>query len=104
MYELPLFRDLAVRGVILDVGTNDLSPPNVDPVNLAKRIMDFAKLVAAVDSVAEVVVCQVLPCVMVRPTARSRFPTRADFNSARFVVNRKLDALTTDLPLIKTNY
>ena len=60
--------------------------------------MDFAKLVAAVDSVAKVVVCQVLPRVMVRPTGRSQFPTRADFNSARFVVNRTLDALTTDLP------
>ncbi|KAI0208530.1 hypothetical protein LSAT2_006793 [Lamellibrachia satsuma] len=69
-----------------------------DLVNLAKRIVDFAKLVAAIDSVAEVIVCQVLPRVMVRPTGRSRFPTRADFNSARFVVNRTLDALTTDLP------
>ena len=98
MLELPLVRDLAVRGVILDIGTNDLSASHVDPVNLAKRIVDFAKLVAAVDSVAEVVVCQVLPRVMVRPTGRSRFQTRADFNSARFVVNRTLDVLTTDLP------
>ena len=89
MLELPLVRDLAVRGVILDIGTNDLSASHVDPVNLAKRIVDFAKLVAAVDSVAEVVVC--------RPTGRSRFQTRADFNSARFVVNRTLDALTTYL-------
>ena len=96
--ELPLVRDLAVRGVILDIGTNDLSTSHVDPVNLAKRIVDFAKLVAAVDSVAEVVVCQVLPRVIVRPTVRSRFQTRADFNSARFMVNRTLDALTTDLP------
>ena len=37
---------------------------------------------------------------MVRPTGRSRFPTRADFNGARFVVNRTLDALTTDLPRV----
>ena len=96
MHELPLVRDLAVRGVILDIGTNDLSAPHVDPVNLAKRIVDFAKLVAAVDSVAEVVVCLVLPRVNVRPTGRSRFPTSADFNSARLVVNRTLDALTTD--------
>ena len=56
MHELPLVRDLAVRGVILDIGTNDLSASHIDPVNL----------VAAVDSVVEVVVCQVLPRVMVR--------------------------------------
>ena len=98
MHELPLVRDLAVRGVILDIGTNDLSASQVDPVNLVKRIVDFAKLVAAVDSVAEVVVCPVLPRVMVRPTGRSRFTTSVDFNSARFVVNRTLDALTTYLP------
>ena len=65
MHELPLVRDLAVRGVILDIGSNDLSAPHIDPVNLAKRIVDFAKLVATVDSVAEVVVCQILPHVMV---------------------------------------
>ena len=54
MHELPLVRDLAVRGVILDIGTNDLSASHVDPVNLAKRIVDFAKLVA----------CGRLPCLM----------------------------------------
>ena len=57
MHQLPLVRDLAVRGVILDIGANDLSASHVDPVNVAKRIVDFAKLVAAVDSVAEVGGC-----------------------------------------------
>ena len=55
---------------------------------------------AAVDSVAEVVVYQVLTRVMVRVTGLSRFTTRSDFNDARFVVNRTLDALTTYLPHI----
>ena len=66
MNELQLVRDFAVKGVIPDIGTNDVSHINVDPVNLAKKILDSSKLVAAVDSVAEVVVCQVLPRVMVR--------------------------------------
>ena len=66
MNELPLVCYFVVNGVKPDIGTNDASHINVDPVNLAKQISDFAKLVAAVDSVADVVVCQVLPRVMVR--------------------------------------
>ena len=98
--ELPLVRDLSPKEVIIDIGTNDLSNVGVDPVILAKRITDYAKLVAAVNSVAEVLVCQVLPRVLVRPTGRTRFPTRIDFNDARFVVNRTLAAFTADLPQI----
>ena len=98
--ELPLVRDLSPKAEIIDIGTNDLSNVGVDPVMLAKRIIDFAKLVAAVNSVAEVLVCQVLPRVLVRPTGRTRFPTRVDFNDARFMVNRTLAALTADLPHI----
>ena len=98
--ELPLVCDLSPKAVIIDIGTNDLSSVGVDPVMLAKRITDFAKLVAAVNSVAEVLVCQVLPRVLVRPTRRTRCPTRVDFNDARFVVNRTLAALTADLPHI----
>ena len=95
--ELPLVRDLSPKAVIIDIGTNDLSNVGVVPVMLAKRIIDFAKLVAAVNSVAEVLVCQVLARVLVRSTGRTRFPTRVDFNDARFVVNRTLAALTADL-------
>ena len=69
----------------------------VYPVMLSKRIIDFAKLVAAVNSVAEVLVCQVLPRVLVQPTGGTRFPTRVDFSDACFVVNRTLAALTADL-------
>ena len=92
--ELLLVRDLSPKVVIIDIGTNDLSNVGVDPVILAKWIIYFA----AVNSVAEVLVCQVLPRVLVRPTGRTRFPTRVDFNDARFVVNRTLAALTADLP------
>ncbi|KAI0214461.1 hypothetical protein LSAT2_000441, partial [Lamellibrachia satsuma] len=56
--------------------------------------------VLAVASVSEVVLCQVMPRVAVRPTGRRRYAPRADFNDARFVVNRTLDALTSDLPRI----
>ena len=55
--ELPLVRDLSPKAVIIDIGTNDMSNVGVDPVMLAKRIIDFAKLVAAVNSVVEVLVC-----------------------------------------------
>ena len=64
--ELPFVRDFTIKGVIPEIGTNDISHINVDPVNLAKKLLDSSKFVAAVDSVAEVVVCQVLPRVMVR--------------------------------------
>ena len=94
---LTLDRDLSPKEVIIDIGNNDLLNVGVDPVILAKRILDFAKLVAAVNWVAEVLVCQVLPRVLVRPTGWTRFPTRVDFKDARFVVNHTLAALTADL-------
>ena len=47
-------------------------------------------------SARKVVLCQAMPRVAVRPTGPRRYATRADFNDARFVVNRTLDALTSD--------
>lgn len=99
--ELQLVRELGPRAVIVDIGTNDLSCPDVDPCRLASRIVSFAQSVLALDTVSEVVLCQILPRVALRPTGRRRFPTRADFNEARFVVNRTLDSLTRDLPHIQ---
>ena len=49
-----------------------LSNVGVGPVIFAQRIIDFAKLVAAVNWVAEVLVCQILPisyaCRFQRPS------------------------------------
>ena len=47
--EFPLIRDLSVKTVIIEIGSDDLSHVNVDPVNLAKVIVRLAKLVATVD-------------------------------------------------------
>ena len=69
--ELPLVRDLSPKAVVIDIGTNDLSNVGVDPVILARRGIDFAKLFVAVNSVSEVLVCQVLPRVLVRATGIS---------------------------------
>ena len=98
--ELPLICELGPRAVIVDIGTNDLSLAGVDPSRLASRIVALAQRVLAVASVSEVVLCQVMPRVAVRPTGPRRYAPRADFNDARFVVNRTLDALTSDLPHI----
>ncbi|KAK2160511.1 hypothetical protein NP493_1642g00008 [Ridgeia piscesae] len=99
--ELPLVRELGPRAVIVDIGTNDLSCPGVDPALLASRIVSFGKSVLAPPTVSEVVLCQLLPRIAIRPTGRRRFPVRAVFNDARFVVNRTLEGLTRDLTHIQ---
>ena len=83
--------------VIINIGINDLSRDNDELVNLGNRMVDFAKLVTAVELVAEVLICQILPRVRVWPTGRRSKPTRADFNAVRFVVNRVVDGLTKNL-------
>ena len=81
-YEIPLVRELAPWIVIIDIGTNDLSCDNVLPAALAAPIVECAKFVAAVDSVAEVLICQILLRVlMARPPGRQWKPTPADFNT-----------------------
>ena len=99
--ELPLVRELGPQAVIVDIGTNELSCPGVDPALLASRIVSFGQSVFALPTVSEVVLCQLLPRVAIRPTGRRRFPVRADFNEARFVVNRTLEGLTRDLTHIQ---
>ena len=87
---------------IINIGTNDLSRDNVLPATLAARIVEYAKFVAAVDSAAEVLICQILPRLLtVRPHGRRWKSTRADFNNARFSVNHSIEALTKDLPHIR---
>ncbi|KAK2189312.1 hypothetical protein NP493_109g03012 [Ridgeia piscesae] len=90
--ELPLVRELGPQAVIVDIGTNELSCPG---------IVSFGQSVFALPTVSEVVLCQLLPRVAIRPTGRRRFPVRADFNEARFVVNRTLEGLTRDLTHIQ---
>ena len=91
-HEIPLVRELAPRVVIIDIGTNDLSRDNVLPATLAARIVECATFVAAVDSVAEVLIYQILPRVLTfRPHGRRWKPTRADFNNARFSVSRSIE-------------
>ena len=85
----------------MDIGTNELSCPGVDPALLASRIVSFGQSVFALPTVSEVVLCQLLPRVAIRPTGRRRFPVRADFNEARFVMNRTLEGLTRDLTHIQ---
>ena len=85
----------------MDIGTNELSCPGVDPALIASRIVSFGQSVFALRTVSEVVLCQLLPRVAIRPTGRRRFPVRADFNEARFVVNRTLEGLTRDLTHIQ---
>ena len=82
---------------IINIGTNDLSCDNILPASLAARIVECGKFVAAVDSAAEVLICQLLPRLLtVRPHGRHLKPTRVDFNNARFSVNRSIEALTKD--------
>ena len=70
--------------VDINIGTNDLSRDNVLPASLAACIVEYAKFVAAVDSAAEVLICQILPrLLMVRQHGRRLKPTRANFNARR---------------------
>lgn len=83
--------------MIINIGTNDLSRDNDELINLGNRMVDFAKHLTAVESVGEVLICQILPRVRVWPTGHRSRPTRADFNAVRFVVNRVVDGLTKNL-------
>ena len=56
--------------VIINIGINDLSRDNDELVNLGNRMVDFAKLVTAVELIAEVLICQILPRVSFWPTGR----------------------------------
>ena len=98
---VPLVRELGPRAVIVDIGTNDLSCPSVDPALLASRIVSFGQSVLVLPTVSEVLLCQLLPRVTTHPTGRHRFPVRADFNEVRFIVKCALDGLTKDLPHIQ---
>ena len=84
--------------VILDVGTNELSAPSLNPQGLAWEIAELARLYRQLPSVKTVVVMPLLPRVVVN----CRHPTRPDFNDARLVVNRAVADISCHFPGVYT--
>ena len=72
--------------VLIDVGTNELSSPSVNPRCLACEIGEIARRFRQLPSVETVVIMPILPRVVVD----CRYPTRPDFNDGRLVVNREV--------------
>ena len=84
--------------VILDVGSNELSAPSLNPQRLAWEIAELARLYRQLPSVKTVVVMPILPRVVVNCS----HPTRPDFNDARLVVNRAVADICCHLPGVFT--
>ena len=68
--------------VLIDVGTNELSSPSVNPRRLACEIGELARLFRLLPPVETVVIMLILPRVVVN----CLYHTRPDFNDARLVV------------------
>ena len=80
--------------VLLDVGSNELSSPSLNPRRLACEIGELARLYRQLPSVKTVVVMTILPRVVVN----CLYPTRPDFNDARLVVNRAVADICCHFP------
>ena len=84
--------------VLLDVGSNELSSPSLNPRRLACEIGELARLNRQLPSVKTVVVMPIQPRVVVN----CRHPTRPDFNDARLVVNRAVADICCHFPGVFT--
>lgn len=71
--------------VFMDIGTNDMSSPTCDAVNLARAIYGLAREVAACDSVRHVCISEIM---------RRSDRRRIDFNIARTEANFEMRRLT----------
>ena len=87
--DLGAVRAVAPTVVVIDIGTNDLSNKNCVPEDLADRTVAFARELLTIPSVAQVVVCEIVPRVPVR---FSRYEVRPDFEHVRQIVNDKIYA------------
>ena len=84
--------------VLIDVGTNELSSPSVNPRRLACEIGDLARRFRQLPPVETVVIMLILPRVEVN----CLYPTRPDFNDARLVVNRAVADIWCHFPGVST--
>ena len=84
--------------VLIDVGTNELSSPSLNPGRLACEIGELACRFRQLPSVETVVIMPILPCAVVN----CLYPTRPDFNDARLVVSRAVTDICKHLPRVYT--
>ena len=84
--------------VLLDVGSNELSSPSLNPRRLACEIGELSRLYRQLPSVKTVVIMPIQPRVVVN----CRHPTRPDFNDARLVVNRAVADISCHFPGVYT--
>ena len=98
-------RDIELFGasvVIADIGgTNDLSPPSLDPMKLAKDIIEYLREISELRDVEAVVILPIMPRSEEAP-AKSRHHWRTDFEEARLAVNRRVTDLVSAMPRVMT--
>lgn len=83
---LPALLALRPHLLVLDIGTNDLSPPGVCPVQLARLVYGAAHwLVASIPPLRFVFILDIC-----KRAPSSCYPCRPDFNHAVYVFNHEL--------------
>ena len=85
--QLSYVRRINPRVIFLDIGTNDFSDPQKDPVQLAREIIVAARTVGEVPGVRAVIISE----VMRRADGR-----RHNFNHVRFILNEVPGVRTGD--------
>ena len=73
--EVDLVRTLELPAVIIDVGTNNLAGYGCDPIEMSTSLVLAATTLLRIDSVREVILCQMLPRVELHSTHRSAILT-----------------------------
>ena len=92
MQEVDLIQELRPKLVILQIGSNDLSSPTVNPVSLAEEIIQFAQLILDTCNPEKVVVSEIFFRDVQR--ASRRWQCRPDYNKAVTTTNNKLRELS----------
>ena len=84
--QLSYVRRIKPYVIFLDIGTNDLSDPQKDPVELAREVIVAARTIGEVPGVRTVIISE----VMMRADGRWH-----NFNNVRFILNDELKRLAT---------
>ena len=94
---LPDIQRFGASVVVVSIGTNDLGPSSVQPMQLAEDIVDILRQISEMLGVEAVVILPITPRAVEAP-ANSRHPWRPDFEEARLAVNLRVKELVGAMP------
>ena len=98
---LPDIQRFGASVVVVSIGTNDLSPSSVQPMQLAEDIVDILRQISEMQGVEAVVILPITPRAVEAP-ANSRHRWRPDFEEARLAVNLRVKELVGAMPRVMT--